>query len=367
MEIIDTYAQLDDWIRLHNIRKVMLVGSVWHQPAFLAHMEECEARGLKIVHFKDYQPNPHYESVIKGVQIFRSEHCDGIIAVGGGSAMDVAKCIKLYSTMDGDGEDGEFLRETINPNEIPFLAMPTTAGTGSEATRFAVIYYKGSKQSVAHESCIPQTVLLDPSVLITLPVYQKKVTMLDALCHAVESFWSVNSTAESRKLSKKAIEMIMEHKAGYLANTGEGNSGMLTAANIAGSAINITQTTAGHAMCYKITTLFDCAHGHAAMLCDRVLYPWMIAHTDRCVDPRGKEYLDGILDEIGRALGGTDAKTGAEIFAAIFEELQLYVPTASENQFKELKVSVNTTRLKNHPIALDEETIDMLYHQILRG
>lgn len=141
---------------------------------------------------------------------------------------------------------------------------------------------------------------------------------------------------------------------------------MLKAANMAGKAINITQTTAGHAMCYKITSLFGCAHGHAAALCDRVLYPWMIQNTDKCVDPRGEEYLMGILNQIAVALGCDGAEAGAEKLKQLIDELEFEVPVASEEQFATLKTSVNPVRLKNHPIALDEETIDYLYHQILR-
>ena len=84
---------------------------------------------------------------------------------------------------------------------------------------------------------------MDSNALKTLPLYQKKATMCDALCHAIESFWSVNSTEESKKYSKDAIETIMKHMDGYLHNTDEGNAGMLIAANTAGKAINITQTT----------------------------------------------------------------------------------------------------------------------------
>lgn len=113
---------------------------------------------------------------------------------------------------------------------------------------------------------------MDASVLKTLPDYQKKATMCDALCHAIESFWSVNSTDKSKEYSMAAIQNVMKHMDGYLANTDEGNAGMLLAANTAGKAINITQTTAGHAMCYKLTSMFSSAHGHAAILCDRVEY-----------------------------------------------------------------------------------------------
>lgn len=365
----DNYIEFDQWIKENGCKKILMVcdGATWHMDGFNKHLEEVEKIGVKMIGFRDFQPNPLYESVVKGVELFRAEQCDSIVAVGGGSAMDVAKCIKLYSNLPGDGTDGRWLKAEIVPNEIPFLAMPTTAGTGSEATRYAVIYYNNAKQSVTSESFIPSTVLMDPNALKTLPLYQKKATMMDALCHAIESFWSVNSTKKSKEYSKAAIQAVLKYMDGCLANTDEGNAGMLQAAHTAGQAINITQTTAGHAMCYKITSLFRSAHGHAAILCDRVLFPWMVENTDKCIDPRGEDYLKATLDEIGKAMGCEDAREGAEKLRSIFDSLDLEVPTATAEQFEILENSVNPVRLKNHPIALDVDTIDTLYHIILNG
>lgn len=365
----DNYIELDQWIQENGCKKILMVcdGSIWYMDGFNKHLEEVEKTGVEMIGFRDFQPNPLYESVVKGVELFNDEKCDGIMAVGGGSALDVAKCIKLYSNLSGDGADGAWLKAEIVPNSIPFIAMPTTAGTGSEATRYAVIYYNDAKQSVTSESFIPSTVLMDPNALKTLPLYQKKATMMDALCHAIESFWSVNSTEKSKEYSRAAIQAVLKHMDGYLANTEEGNAGMLKAAHTAGQAINITQTTAGHAMCYKITSLFHSAHGHAAILCDRILFPWMAENTDKCTDPRGEEYLKATLDEIGWAMGCKDATEGAEKLRSIFDSLELEVPTATAEQFEILKNSVNPVRLKNHPIALDVDTIDALYHNILNG
>ena len=359
------YRGLEAWIRKNCPGKLLLVcgRSIRFQTELNAFFESL---GGKVIRFSEFQPNPRYESVTAGVSLFRKENCCAVIGVGGGSAMDVAKCIKLFAEMEGDGADGGFLKQTIVPNRIPFLAVPTTAGTGSEATRYAVIYYNGEKQSVTQESGIPGAVLMDPACLRALPLYQKKATMLDALCHAVESFWSVNSMEESKQFSRSAVRGVLEHMDGYLANTDEGNSGMLLAANLAGKAINITQTTAGHAMCYKITTLFGTSHGHAAALCCRELFPHMTAHTELCIDPRGAAYLKDTLDELGRLLGGTDAESGALRFAAIFDGMELEVPSTSDEQFAVLKRSVNPVRLKNHPVRLDEETIDSLYRRILK-
>ena len=229
-----------------------------------------------------------------------------------------------------------------------------------------MIYYEGKKQSVTHESCIPGAVLFDPGCLRTLPLYQKKATMMDALCHAIESFWSVNSTPQSRDYSREAIRLVMANMDGCLQNTREGNLQMLRAANTAGKAINIAQTTAGHAMCYKITSLFGCAHGHAAALCLRVLFPWTLEHVNRCIDPRGQSFLGDILGEIARAMGCDTPLAAAETLASLFRAMELEVPSAAQAQYEELRTSVNPVRLKNHPIALDEADIDELYHRILR-
>ena len=359
------YTELDQWITDNGIKKLVLVCD--SSLAFLTSINEHLPKiSSEIVKFDDFKPNPLYDSVVKGVEVFRTEHCDAIIAIGGGSAIDVAKCIKLYSNMQGNGENGSFLKQEIVTNKIPFLAMPTTAGTGSEATRYAVIYYDGKKQSVTDYSCIPDTVLFDPSALKTLPIYQKKSTMMDAFCHAIESIWSVNSTEESKKYSAEAIKMVLANMDGYLANDETANANMLKAANIAGKAINITQTTAGHAMCYKLTSLYGIAHGHAAALCDKVLFPYMIANTDKCIDKRGEQYLKESFNEIAAAMGCPTAEKAAEKLAHIVDSLELKVPTVKKaDDINILKTSVNPDRLKNNPVGLDVDTIEKLYKEIL--
>lgn len=358
------YQSLGRWLTDKKIQTLLLVCDASLQ--FLKIKDYFaainERLGVRVVIFDSFQPNPLYESVVKGVALFRREGCQAIAAVGGGSAIDVAKCIKLYSNMD---ESQNYLEQTIIPNDVPLLAMPTTAGTGSEATRYAVIYYNGVKQSVTHESCIPSAVLMDSSVLKTLPVYQKKSTMLDALCHALESFWSVNSTDESKEYSRDAMQLILAHRDGYLLGEPTACEAMLWAANLAGKAINITQTTAGHAMCYKLTSLYDIAHGHAAALCDRALFPWMLQHTDKCVDKRGEAYLARTFGEIAEAMDCDTAEKACEKFRAFVDALELSVPVAHDGDFAVLKSSVNPTRLRNHPVALDGEAIDKLYHQIV--
>lgn len=359
-----TYSELTSYIQESQISKAMVVcdGSLRYLRVseYLAEIERKS--GIHLIYFSDFKPNPLYESVVCGVEQFRRSNCDSIIAVGGGSAIDVAKCIKLYSNMDSNKC---CFHQEIIPNDIKLLAIPTTAGTGSESTRFAVIYYNNEKQSIAHDSCLPDAFMLDPSVLKSLPDYQKKSAALDAFCHGIESFWSVNSTEESRKYSEESIKMICASLEGYLSNEEKYNSSMLHAAHLAGKAINITETTAGHAMCYKLTSLYGIAHGHGAALCVSKLWPFMIEHIDRCTDPRGSKHLSEIFSEIACAMGCASAIEAAEKFRKILYDMKLDVPVLKDNDIEILTKSVNSVRLKNNPVSLTAEMIACLYRQIL--
>lgn len=362
----EKYVELDEYFISNSFKKIFLVcGKSIKVLRLNDYFTNLKSRlGIEIVKFDNFQPNPTYESVVEGVDLFNNTNCDLIVAVGGGSAMDVAKCIKLYSNMN---HNENYLKQTIIPNAVPFLAVPTTAGTGSEVTRYAVIYYEGAKQSVADYSCIPAVVLFDSSALKTLPAYQKKATMLDALCHSIEAFWSVNSSDESKEYSTTAIKMIFKNMDSYFKNEDTGNKKMLEAANYAGKAINITQTTAGHAMCYKLTCLYGISHGHAAALCVSKLWPYMYLNIEKCTDSRGKEYLKKTFMDIAISMGCNSIESGIDKFDKLLSGLEISAPTVeSDSDFDLLKKSVNPVRLKNNPVELTEEAINNIYHTILR-
>lgn len=311
------------------------------------------------VEFSEFTPNPLYEQVCAGVDIYNAEGCEMIIAVGGGSAIDVAKCIKLYSKMD---RSINYLKQEMSDTGIPLIAIPTTAGTGSESTRHAVIYFKGVKQSISHTSIVPDYAVLEPSVLKTLPVYQKKCTMLDALCQAIESWWSLNSNAESKEFSKKAIIGIRDNWKAYIEkNTDEAAASIMEAANYAGRSINITATTAAHAMSYKITSMYKFPHGHAVAVCMAEVWKYVIEHTDECIDSRGTDYLRNTLAEIGELVD-------YEWYCELLAKLDMASPAAFDKE-KEIKIltdSVNPVRLKNNPVALNSDVLKQMYERIVR-
>lgn len=361
------YERLDACLKQYGIERPMLVcgASIRGLAVYPYFISMKERIGIQPVWFSDFASNPSYDSAAQGTDVFRREGCDAIIAAGGGSAMDVAKCIKMFSNMD---PEINYLEQEIIPGPIPFFAIPTTAGTGSEATKFAVIYEKGEKHSVTHDSCIPSVVVLDASLLATLPLYQRKATMLDALCHGIESYWSIHSTPESIGYAETAIRMILSNYKAYLRNDPSGNEGMLSAAHLAGKAINITQTTAGHAMSYKMVSLYHISHGHAVALCMSELWPYMACHTDRCRDPRGREYLGNVFCNIADAFGCETQEEAIEKFRILVkDDCRMETPSAKEEDFPELIRTVNSDRLKNNPIELDKEAVSSIYHKILSG
>lgn len=357
MRAFGDYRILDEYFQRIGAKRLFLVCGNSIQKLRIGRYFEALERRMLVVRFSAFSPNPTYEAAASAAEEFQNAGCDAIAVVGGGSAMDVAKCVKLWAGLE---PGGNYLRQTPLPCATPLLAVPTTAGTGSEATRYAVVYYKGEKQSVIHENCIPSAVLLDPSALEALPDYHRKASMLDAFCHGIESFWSVHATEKSREDSQKSIQGILKNLAPYLQNKPVGNAGMLEAAHRAGKAIDQTQTTAGHAMCYKLTSLYGIAHGHAAALCVSKLWPYMAVKA-------GDTALACALRTLAVAMGCRSVPESIEKFNQILGGLKLRTPVPKPEDFSILQNSVNPVRLQNNPILLDVEDIDMLYHQILSG
>jgi alcohol dehydrogenase class IV len=360
-KILSDIKEIPRVLTAHSAKKVLLVcDRAFEYLGVSGYIKNVTA---PYVLFDSFTPNPLYEDIVKGVDVFRDNGCDFIVAVGGGSTLDTAKCIKLFCKMD---PAKNYLKQEYIKNNVPILAVPTTAGTGSESTRFAAIYYNGEKQSVADNDILPSYVVLEPSVLKTLPLYQKKCTMLDALCQAIEAWWSINSTEESRNLSKQGVRLIISNMKDYLDNTDDGNKAMLTASNLSGQAINIAQTTAAHAMSYKLTSLYHLPHGHAVALCLPRLWRYMLENMEKCSDQRGPIYLWRIFLDISAALGATDIISAIRFFEELLGTLEISAPAEiREEDLALLASSINSVRLKNNPVPIDYENALKLYKKIL--
>ena len=368
--------ELKSFFQEHSFRRIFLVaGSSFSKLPIGEELQELFSElYIAFYHFSDFRANPRLEEVEEGIQAFSAFRGDSILAVGGGSALDTAKCIKLFT---GLSKDRPYLEQEYRENDIPLLVHPTTAGTGSESTPFAVIYQDGEKCSVEHESIYPKYRIEDSRSLRSLSLYQKKATLLDALSHAMEAIWSKYSNEDSRAYGQKAISLILMNYKAYLSlenekdakNLGgavalEGPSEQVLedvaeAANLAGKAIAVTKTTAGHALSYKLGSIYQLPHGLATAMVNRALYPFMCREKSRMTDPENLLFL-------AKCFSAETEEEGAKRYLEILEDLEI-LPNLSvkEGDLENLVAAVNPERLSNHPIALREEDIGLLYKEIL--
>jgi Alcohol dehydrogenase, class IV len=393
-EIVQGIGHLPEIMARTGKRKILLVTDASFP--FLSIKEEVEELAVEKVSFSDFTSNPLYEDICKGIRFFQNEKCEALLAVGGGSTIDVAKCIKM-AVLGLENTTGKSLFEGQHVNEstsqrtkqreqsqtcldyaesqrtkskaqqvdlysLPLIAIPTTAGTGSESTHNAVMYYEGAKQTMTNDAILPDYALLEPAVLKTLPLYQKKCTMLDALCQGIESWWSVNSTDESKSYARQAVERIVEYWRSYIVdNDAEAAAQIMWAANYAGRAINISATTAAHAMSYKITSLYGLPHGHAVAVCLPEIWEYMLSHPEGCIDPRGEAYMLDVFQSISQLIS-------IQGFRKLMDELSMQQPVSRqrEEELTLLSRSVNPVRMKNNPVAIDEQQARRLYEAIIK-
>lgn len=302
--------------------------------------------------FAEYHSNPDLKDCEIGLKLFRENHCDGFIAIGGGSCMDTAKSIKALM-MAGSLENvinGQY----SNPELPPMIAVPTTAGTGSEATQFAVVYVKDEKLSLNHPRLQPEGVVLDPELLKSVPEYHQKACALDALAQGIESYWAVSANEDSRAHSFMAILGVLDNLKAYLAGDDHAAEAMLEAAFESGCAIQMTRTTAAHAMSYQVTKKLGLAHGHACMLTLPALWEVMVEDT----------FCKPVLNELSKRMRLAKPQMGAQLLWGILYDMGLESrKELDEALLDELTNTINLERLANHPMKMGAEQLKAVYRR----
>ncbi len=306
--------------------------------------------GMALPCFSGYHANPDLADCEAGRALYLREGCDGLISLGGGSAMDTAKGIKALMLAE-DAEQALALRFRDMP--LPHIAVPATAGTGAEATQFAVLYRDHAKISLSHPCLLPEGVVLDASLLDTLPPYHRKSCALDALCQGIESYWAKGATEDSRVDAYLAITGVLANLKAYLAGDKRAAEEMLEAAYRSGRAIQVSRTTAAHAMSYRLTQLLGIAHGHACALTLPVLWARMEEDAD-CLP---------VLMELAARMGLGSERMGSRLLRGLLIDLELEVPKPSPEVLDELAASVNAERLSNHPQTLSQEQLRAVYEE----
>lgn len=235
--------------------------------------------GLPWRAFSAFAPNPHLDQVVAGCRVRDAWQPDAIVGIGGGSAMDVAKAVRLLPADRAAalaclrGADGRYPAD-----RPPLFLIPTTAGSGSEVTAFATIYDAGRKYSLDHPMVRADAAIVDPCLTASCPYEVISSGLFDAVCHAVESCWSRRATDVSRALSREAMSLLAPQLVASLdAPSLELRERLAAGALAAGRAIAITRTTAAHAFSYALTARYGIPHGVACMLNLRWLVDYNLA------------------------------------------------------------------------------------------
>ena len=285
---------------------------------------EKEFKGIKVKYYNDFSSNPKEEEVKSAIRNIKNNF-DIIIAIGGGSVLDFAKSYRYYSKI-----------------KSKLVAIPTTFGTGAEATQFVVIYVKGVKTSLDNPDILPEYAIIDSQFAKFNSKYLKTTTAMDTYSQAIESFWAVRGNDLSRNYAKSAIELCKKYIVDYVnSNNSDVAQKMALASHLAGMAINISRTTASHALSYKITSDYNIPHGHAVSLTIAKLFEINLKN--------------GKFDVLKELICENPREYFKELFKAI--DLEVDFKKLGINDITGIAENVNIERLSNNPVKLSKDDI----------
>jgi alcohol dehydrogenase len=318
--------------------------------------------------FDKVEPEPRLELADEGAKIALKKKCDAVIGIGGGSAMDVAKAVSVLAANKGKAVDYLGLNKVPGPG-LPTIMVPTTAGTGSEVTFTAVFIRKNLKKKEGMNSpyLYPNLALLDPQLTLSLPPGPTAATGLDALCHAIESYTSINASPMSEIMSLEAIRLISEnlrtcvHEGGNL----EAREQMLLGSLYAGLGLANAGVTAVHSLSYPLGGKYGIPHGLANTI---MLLPVMAFNL-----PAALEKFTIIAEVMGEMTEDLPLREAAclalDAVEALIEDCgiddELSDFNITEKDFPELaKVAMTVARpLENNPRKVTLEKAIEIYNE----
>jgi len=274
------------------------------------------SNNLRVEIFNKVESDPSIETVEEGTKFAKKCGVDVVIGLGGGSPMDAAKGIALLMTNKGP-LDKYFGTDKVGKLSIPVIAIPTTAGTGSEVTKYTVITErkKKLKQLIGSPYIIPKLAILDPVVTLSMPASVTANTGMDALSHAIESYVCTQSNPVSDILALEAIRLIAEALPGVISQPQniKLRGKMLFASLIAGMALNSSGAGIIHGMGYSITIFYNAPHGLAnALLMPQAMEFNLVANPIK---------FRNIAEAMGKKVEGLSDKEAAKLSAVAVREL----------------------------------------------
>jgi len=329
---------------------------------------------IKVILFEEVEPNPSFDTVERGGEISRKEKVEVIVALGGGSPMDAAKGIALLSTNSSPLDLYIGQGKVKNP-PLPLIAIPTTAGTGSEVTKYAVFTNKKKvphrKEVIGDSHLFPEVALLDPELTLSLPSSITRDTGVDALSHAIEGFTSTRAQPLSDLLALKSINLIFRYLPETINNPHnlEARSSLLYASLLAGIVIAQTGTILVHAMGYRLTTDFGIPHGRA----NGILLPWVYEFNLPANYTKGALLTRELEDKIKDLSEKEEAERGVFLLKSFLQRVNISEGLKEKNIKKDKieefakEVMQNKRKLAVNPRKATLKDIIEIYKRALLG
>ena len=252
--------------------------------------------GMESECFTETEGNPSTDTVVKATEGFKKSKADFIVAFGGGSPLDVAKAVAVLATYGGNIVDYEGAGKVMGP-VVPMIAIPTTAGTGSEVTAFSVItdHSRNYKLTVVSNYLLPAYVILDPDLIATVPANTAAACGIDAMVHALEAYISKAASPFSDIFAREALRLIGGSIRDYVADRSNPAAceSMMVGSLFAGIAFSHARLGNVHAMSHPVSAYFDVPHGVA----NAILLPTVVDFNKDAADPEKYRYIYGCISK----------------------------------------------------------------------
>ena len=311
-----------------------------------------------------------FDMLLKGLEFYKNTNSDCIICIGGGTIIDFGKLISIFSANPGSIIDYASANKNFRPRNNLLIALPTTSGSGSEATHFAVLHNGLTKYSIADKSLLPDYAIIDPELTYSLSPYQTAVSGIDALCQGIESFWSLQSNSESREYSREAISLVLKNiETAVIEPTRLSRLNMSRGSHFAGKAINIAKTTAAHAFSYPLTKLFDVPHGHAVSLTIGKFYEHNCTGELYNKNFNPNTSLKSIMSELNQIMNVENCNEAKMRLTLVMSNIgldsRLPETVHYRDSVSDVIENVNIERLSNNPVKVTTDDLINIFKSLV--
>jgi len=368
---LNSIDNISDEVKALNGRNILVVTDpVIAKTEALAKIEgRLEAAEISFLLYDKVEPEPSLALAEEVAELARGKKVDAVVAVGGGSTMDLGKVAALSVTNSGRVESYVGMN-LIKSRSAPLICAPTTSGSGSEVTQFAVLKIGEKKRSIISRNIVPESVILDPALTVSMPPSITASSGVDALSHAVEAVLSTDASPLTDALSFQAINLIARNiRTAYREGSNiEARSAMHLAATISGIAFTNARLVVGHSIAHTFAPIFNVPHGQSCAMALPYAMEFYLSTT-----PERLALIAIAMDESAVGLeADAAAKEAVRIVRKLIEDLEIPL-SLKEVGVPEQKLSmlaelcVKDWPRPNSPRPLTKEAVLEVFERMWRG